>query len=105
MSDTKPTVSHPLTIRVELAGLDFNGRVQAIVAEAARACGGLLRQGMVAVERAASSAGADPVGESGSAEAAAWRRWRMAKGPATRSRIGSPSWSEPWRSGTAWSAS
>ena len=31
MSDTELTVSHPLRIRVDLRGLDFNGLVQAIV--------------------------------------------------------------------------
>ena len=51
MSDTELTVSHPLVIRVDPKGLDFNGLVQAIVAEANRACGELLGQALRAVER------------------------------------------------------
>jgi len=51
MSDTELTVSHPLRVKVDLRGLDFNGLVQAIAEAAAQACGELLGQVMRAVER------------------------------------------------------
>lgn len=53
MSDTELTVSHVLTLRVDLRGLDFNGLVRAISEASARACGELLGKACRAVERAA----------------------------------------------------
>jgi hypothetical protein len=51
MSDTELTVSHPLQVKVDLRGLDFNGLVQAITEAAGRACEELLGQAMRAAER------------------------------------------------------
>ena len=51
MSDTELTVSHLLCIKVDVRGLDFNGVVEAIQAEAGEACSELLGQAMRAAER------------------------------------------------------
>ena len=53
MSDTELTVSHPMVVSVRVVGLDFNGLVRAIAAEAKRACGELLGQAIRALERRA----------------------------------------------------
>ena len=44
MSDAELTVSHPVWIKVDLEGANFNGLVEAISAAAAQACGELLAQ-------------------------------------------------------------
>jgi len=53
MRDTELTVSHPVRLKVDLSGLDFNGLVRVIVQEVSRAAGELLDQAFRAVERAA----------------------------------------------------
>ena len=59
MSDTELTVSLPLTVKVDLRGLDFKGLVQAIREAADAACGELLRWMVRAVERRAVAAQPD----------------------------------------------
>jgi hypothetical protein len=53
MSDTELTVSHSMVLSVRVEGLDFNGLVRAITAEAERACRELLGQAIRALERRA----------------------------------------------------
>ena len=56
MSDTELTVSLPLTVKVDLRGLDFKGLVQVIREAADAACGELLGWMVRAVERRAIAA-------------------------------------------------
>lgn len=56
MVDTELTVSQPLQVRVRLAGLDFNGVLQALEQAVAEACRQLLGTLVRAVERAALAA-------------------------------------------------
>ena len=64
MSDTELTVSHSLVVKVDPKAFDFNGLVQAIVAQANRACGELLGQMLRAMERNGPGTSAGPVGQS-----------------------------------------